>query len=64
MHVWTIIYIIAIDEPIFGLLRLRLKCINPLKSKHVKNQLKSTFKIPTSQIELKVTDECQWRVNN
>ena len=65
MHVWTIIYIIAIDEPVFGLLRLNwLKCLKALKSKHVKNQFKSTFKIPTLQIELKVTDECQWWMNN
>ena len=53
MHVWTISYIVAIDEPVFWLLRLNwLKGLKFLKSKHVKNQLKSTFKIPTLQIEL------------
>ena len=41
-----------------------LKTFKSFKSKHVKNQFKATFKIPTLQNGLKVTDECQWWVNN
>ena len=48
LHSQTII--IAIDEPIFGLLRFI-------------HQRKIYFKSPTLQNGLKVTDECQWWVN-